>query len=215
MEGPDRLSMGGPEGGEVVPALQDLRGFGHRGRVQRPSHPERRALAERAARPVPDGVPVRSVPGRPAGLPPGLHAPQRAQADVRRQERIEGLGQPPVGDVRHGEGDDLTRGVDTGIRAAGGGDPDPAIAGDRRQRRFEHSLDRPAPWLELEAGEVRAVVFDPCSEPHEAALSGGHGRARARRARSGRSGRRHRRAAPRARGACSRRCDRRTGGRSR
>jgi hypothetical protein len=47
-----------------------------------------------------------------------------------------------------------------GVRPAGPVDPPLPIV-EAGQRGLELSLDRPAPRLDLEAGEVRAVVFDP------------------------------------------------------
>src|SRR5437660_10561828 len=54
----------------------------------------------------------------------------------------------------------------SGVRTAGPVDrlTDPAI--EASQRGFEFPLDRPDPGpLSLEAGEVRAIVFNPCPEP--------------------------------------------------
>src|SRR5450759_3616116 len=53
-------------------------------------------------------------------------------------------------------------------------DSDPVSTGDRCQRSFEFSLDRPCSRLNLEPGEVRAVVFNPCPVPHGHALSDAH-----------------------------------------
>ena len=68
MHGPDRRAVRRPEGAEVVPADEGRPGSRHRGGVERGPHPERRALVERTARPVPDGVAVLPVPRRIAGV---------------------------------------------------------------------------------------------------------------------------------------------------
>ena len=85
MHGPDRLRIGPAECAEVVAALEGRRGSRHRGDVQLPPHPERRALAERAARPVPDGVPVLPVPSGVAGVEPGGRPSEVADRDIRRE----------------------------------------------------------------------------------------------------------------------------------
>jgi len=61
--------------------------------------------------------------------------------------------------------------VDPGVGSARRVDPDPASAGDPRQRGFEFPLDRPSPRLDLEPGEVRAVVFNHCAVAHWGILS--------------------------------------------
>ena len=105
---------------------------------------------------------------------------------------------------RPGERDHLSSGMHPGVRPTGRGDPDASTTIKVGQRTFQLSLDGPTARLGLEAGELGAVIFDPCAVPHGAALSGGLrcGRSAApcgvgpgrlaRPARAGRSGR-HRR----------------------
>ena len=148
MHGPDRRAVRRPEGAEVVPADEDRPGPLHRGGVERDPHPERRALAERAARPVPDGVAVLPVPRRVAGVEPGRCPAQVADRDVRREERVERPTQlrrreaPVVG-----EGDHLPRGVHPGIRAAGPVDPPACPVAEAGERGLQVPLDRPVPRL--------------------------------------------------------------------
>jgi hypothetical protein len=64
--------------------------------------------------------------------------------------------------------------VDAGVRAAGPVDrvADPVV--EASQRGFEFPLDRPDPGpLGLEAGKVRAVVFNPCPIPLSGPRRGG------------------------------------------
>jgi hypothetical protein len=64
-----------------------------------------------------------------------------------------------------------------GVRAPGPVDHDPLPSGEAGERGLELSLDRACSRLELEAREVRSVIFDPCPEPplargsHEGILS--------------------------------------------
>ena len=156
-----------------MPALEDRPGPRHRGGVERGPHPEREALAERAARPVPDGVAVLPIPRRIARVEPGRHAPEVADRDVLRQERIERPAEllhperPAVG-----EGDHLACRMDARVGPSRRVDPHPASAGERGQRGLELSLDRPGARLGLEPGEVRSVVFDPRAVAHGGTLSG-------------------------------------------
>ena len=125
-------------------------------------HPERRALAKRAARPVPDGVAVLPVPRRIAGVEPG-RAGRRSwiatsggrSASSARPSSV--VGEPPV----VGECDHLSAGVHAGIRPAGPVDPLRRPVAEAGQRGLQDPLDRPFPRIDLEPGEVRSVVFDP------------------------------------------------------
>ena len=73
---------------------------------------------------------------------------------------------------RPGERDHLARGMHPGVRPTRPGDPDAPATVEVGQHAFDLSLDGPSARLGLEAGELRAVVFDPCAVPHGAALSG-------------------------------------------
>ena len=146
VNGPDRRPVRRPEGAEVVPAHQDRPGSRHRGDIERVPHPERVALAERTARPVPDGVAVFPIPRRIARVEPGRDPLQVTDRDIRREERIERptqllrRGPTPIGECDH-----LPGGVDPGVG--------PSRRVDRRrpggvesgQRGLEFSLDRPPP----------------------------------------------------------------------
>ena len=89
MNGPDRALVRRPESAEVVAAHEDRPGPRHRGGIERDPHPERRTLAKRASRPVPDGVAVLPVPRRKARVERGRRPPHVADRDVRREERVE------------------------------------------------------------------------------------------------------------------------------
>ena len=89
VEGPDRLPVRHPEGGEVVPANEDRPGPRHRGGVEWGPHPERKTLAKRTPRPVPDGVAVLPIPRREPGMEPRRRSSQIADRDVFRQGRLE------------------------------------------------------------------------------------------------------------------------------
>ena len=79
VDGPDRRSVPDhrPEGTEVVPANEGLPGSLHRDDVERVPHPERHALAEWAARPVPDGVAILPIPRRATGVELRCHRAAR------------------------------------------------------------------------------------------------------------------------------------------
>jgi hypothetical protein len=93
--------------------------------------------------------------------------------DIPRQQRVE-----RTAELRRrqpaavGEGDDLPRGVYPGIRTTGPVDPPDHPVIEACQRVLQDPLDRPATRIDLETGEVRAVIFDPCSVSHRRALSG-------------------------------------------
>src|SRR6185437_12177920 len=93
MHGPDRLRIGPAQGAEVVATLEGRRGSRHRGDVQLLPHPERGALPERAARAVPDGIPVLPVAGRVAGVEPGGRPTEVADRDIRRERPVERVGE--------------------------------------------------------------------------------------------------------------------------
>jgi len=98
---------------------------------------------------------------------PGRHAPEVADRDVARQERIERpaeLGRREPSAV--GEGDHLACRMDARVGSSRRVDPQPASAGERGERGLELPLDRPGSRLGLEPGEVRSVVFDPCPIAH-------------------------------------------------
>jgi hypothetical protein len=95
------------------------------------------------------------------------HRPDLANRDVRRelavQRRLESSGGSSAGE---GEGDHLSQRVDAGVRAAGPVDRMASPVVEAGQRGFEFPLDRPDPGpLGLEAGKVRAVIFNPCPVP--------------------------------------------------
>jgi hypothetical protein len=63
--------------------------------------------------------------------------------------------------------------VDTGVRSSGTLDPDPPATGrETSESAFQLSLHCPLPGLDLEAGKVSAVVFDPRAVTSGDALSG-------------------------------------------
>jgi hypothetical protein len=162
-----------------VPADEGLPGSRHRVDVERGPHPERKTLVKRTVRPVPDGVAVVPVPRRATGMELRCHRPDLANRDVRRElaveRRLESPGGAPAGE---GECDHLSQRVDAGVRAAGPVDRMASPVVEAGQRGFEFPLDRPDPGpLGLEAGKVRAVIFDPGPVPlsgrcREGALSG-------------------------------------------
>ncbi len=164
MNGSDRRAVldDRPEGAEVVLADQGLPGSLHRGNVERDPHPERMALAKRAARPVPDGVAVLPVPRRMTRVELPGHPSDAADGDVRRELAVEGrLERRSIQPAGVGEGDHLPRGVDAGIGSAGPVDRSPHPIAEAGERGLELSLDRPdARPLDLEAGKVRSVVFN-------------------------------------------------------
>ena len=146
-----------------MPADEGLPGSRHRFDVERGPHPERMTLAKRTVRPVPDGVAVVPVPRRATGMELRCHRPDLANRDVRRelavQCRLESPGGAPAGE---GECNHLSQRVDAGVRAAGPVDRMAGPVVEAGQRGFEFPLDRPDPRpLGLEAGKVRAVIFNP------------------------------------------------------
>ncbi len=155
-----------------MPANEGRSGSRHRGGIERDPHPERRALADWAARPVPDGVAVFPVPRRIARIEPGRGRSYVPHRDVRREERIERstqvrLGEPPG----VGEPDHLPQGVHAGICSAGPIDPLLHPVTEAGQRGLQDSLDRPAPRVDLKAIEVRSVIFNRCAKAHRGTLS--------------------------------------------
>ena len=161
MNGPDRLPVCRPEGAEVVSADEDRPGPFHRGGVEWDPDPERGTLAERASRPVPDGVAILPVARRVARVERRRGTPHIADRDVRREERIE---RPPQLLCREppgvGECDHLPRGVHPGVGSACPVDRLTLPIAEARQRGFEFPLDRPDSRLSLEAEEVRPVIFN-------------------------------------------------------
>jgi hypothetical protein len=166
-DGPDRGPVRRPEGPEVVPADEGRSGSCHRDGIERVPHPERGTLAERAMRPVPDGVAVFPVPRRVAGVERVGDLAKVADREIpwedRGQCRLECLGREPTA---IGEGDHLPRGVDPGVRASGPVDPPPLPVTEARQRVFQDPLDGALPGVRLEPGELRPVVFDRCAVAH-------------------------------------------------
>jgi hypothetical protein len=172
VNGPDRLPIRRPEGAEVVPADEGRPGARHRVGVERDPDPERQALAKRAARPVPDGVAVLPVPRREAGVPTVRDPAEVADRDVRRQKAVDALCEPLRREApAPGECDHLSAGVNPCVGPAGPVDPHARPVAEADERVFEHSLDGPRVSLQLEAREVRPVIFDPCAEADGCALS--------------------------------------------
>lgn len=164
MHGPNRLRISSTEGAEVVATLEGRRGSPHRVHIQSGPHPERHALQERASRPVPDGVTILPVSRRVARLEARGCPSNVANRDIRRKQAVEGLGQ--LGRrlaPREGEGDDLPRRVDSGVCSTRAVDGLPDSTREVGQRRLERSLDGPSSRLQLEPGEVRAIVFNRCA----------------------------------------------------
>ena len=164
-----------PEGAEVVPADEGLPGSLHRGSVERDPHPERMTLAERTVRPVPDGVAVLPIPRRATGVEPRLRPSDVADRDVRRElaveRRLELRSGHPTGE---GECDHLIQRMHSGVRAAGPIDRLADPVSEAGQRGFEFPLDGPDPGpLGLEAGVVRAVIFNPGAIPTSGRRLGG------------------------------------------
>ena len=166
MNGPDRRCADRcPEGGEVVPALEDRPGPRHRGGVERGPHPECQALAKRTTRPVPDGVAVFPKPRRAARMEALGHASDVSNRDVRRQKSVDRSTQILRREAAGiGERDHLVRGVHPGVGPARSVDSEPCSPIQLGERVLERSLDRPSSPLRLVPGEVRAIVFNPCAE---------------------------------------------------
>jgi hypothetical protein len=158
-----------------VPADEGLPGSFHRSDVERVPHPERMTLAKRASRPVPDGVAVLPVPRRATGMELRCHRLEIANRDIRWQLAVQCLLEAPGGHATgEREGDHLSECVDAGVRSAGPVDRLAIPVSEARQRGFEFSLDRPEPGpLGLEAGEVRAVIFNPGPIPLTGRRRGG------------------------------------------
>ena len=156
-----------------MPADEGLPGSLHRGRIERVPDPERITLAERTARPVPDGVAVLPIPCRATGLELGRRLSEVADDDIRGQEAVQGrLERRSVQPSRVGEANHLPGGMDTGIRSAGRVHRPTNPIAEARQRGFELPLDRPDPWLlHLEAGKIRPVIFDGGAEAPRGGLS--------------------------------------------
>ncbi len=172
MHVPDRLGIGPAEGREVVTTLEDRPGSGHRVHVQVGPHPERRALPERAPRPVPDGVAVLPVPRRVAGVEAPGCSSDIANRNVRWQQPVQGPGQLGRRESpRVGEGDHLPRRMDSGVRSARAIDGLPDPSRESGQRLLQRSLDGPGTSLGLEPGELRAIVFNRRAEARRGALS--------------------------------------------
>ena len=161
-----------PEGGEVVPAHQDRRSIRHRCSIERDPNRERIALAKRASRSVPHGVPVLPVPCRVAGVEPCRRRSHVANRDVRWKERVQRSSQLLGRETsRIGERDHLVRGMHPGVGPACSIDSQPRSAVELGECRFELPLDRPRSRLGLEPGEVCPIVFNPCGVTHGGVLS--------------------------------------------
>ena len=173
MKGSDRLSMPSAEGGEIVSADQQPCCPVHGLDIQRSPDPERETLVQRTAGAGPDGVPIFPLPGGVARLETQPHADQWAYGDVPWEHRIQRPSELiPRESSLVREGDHLPAGVDARVGPARAIDPDATSVRQAGECRFEFSLDGPALALQLEAAELRAVVFDPRAVAHEAALSG-------------------------------------------
>jgi len=61
--------------------------------------------------------------------------------------------------------------VHPGVGSSGAIHPDADSPIEAGEDRFELPLDRPFPRLDLEAGKVRTVVFNPRAKAHEGFLS--------------------------------------------
>jgi len=169
----DRLSILPAKGGEVTTPDEDLRRRGHRRDVKVITDAEGMSLAQRTLRPVPDQVAVFPMPGPVTRVEASIDSAQRPQADVRWKQARECSSEllapeaPVVGECDH-----LTSGVDSGVRPSRAIDTHPAPRREARQSAFQLSLHCPPSGLQLEAGKVSSVVFDPCAVTNGAALSG-------------------------------------------
>jgi hypothetical protein len=95
------------------------------------------------------------------------HRLEIAKRDIRWQLAVQCLLEAPGGHATgERECDHLSKCVDAGVRSAGPVDRLANPVSEARQRGFEFPLDRPDPGpLGLEAGKVRAVIFNPSSIP--------------------------------------------------
>ena len=215
MHGPDRrlVPVHRPEGREVVPADEGLPGSVHRVDVERVPHPERVALAKRAARPVPDGVAVLPVPRRSAWME--LRSPPAG----RRGSRCPAAGRPLSAGLERrrgraagvGECDHLPQRVNPGVRASGPVDRLARPIAEAGERGFEFPLDRPDPgsWTWKPAKSVPSYSTRARYRTTRSGPAGAPSRAPGwlwpvRPARSGRSAPRRRGAARSSRSGCSR-----------
>jgi hypothetical protein len=88
VNGPHRLPVRHPEGTKVVTANKDRPDPLHRGNIERVPQPERKTLAKRASRPVPNGVAILPVSRRIAWVELGLDAPHLADCHVHWQQGV-------------------------------------------------------------------------------------------------------------------------------
>jgi hypothetical protein len=170
------LFVGGGEGGEIVLAFEDWGERAHDFFVERVGVVEDVAALEgRADFAAEDAVFVRLFEGVEAGMEGGRGFGDAVDADVRREEAIEGFlevgGRDGVLEI---EGGDLGEGVDSGIGAAGGFDADGG-AFDFGEDLFELALDGGQAGLDLPAVVFGAVVGEFDADAAQGAGSGGAG----------------------------------------
>jgi hypothetical protein len=157
-----RLAFGGAEGGEVVPADEQLRSRMHGLRIKAARHPPRPAGVQgETGAAVDDAVEVMALARREPGVEavggrfrrPYRH---RMGSQMGIDGVADGVGLPGPGKIEMG---DLTHGVHARIGAPGPLHMD-MLAAERGYRRLQHALDRHAVVLHLPADERRAVIFD-------------------------------------------------------
>ena len=143
-------------------ADEHLRCLAHGLDVQLFADTKSASLAQRTGGAVPDEVAI-LAPLRPVSrLEATIDLLQLPDADVSRQQRSDcPLELATLQPTRVGEGDHLATGVDSGIRSAGAIDAHPGAARELREGFLKLSLHRPCSRLNLEAGKVSSVVFDP------------------------------------------------------
>ena len=165
--------LNAPEGREVVPADQLLGGPVHGFDIERFVEFVDGAPAERPMRSRPDAVAILPPRRSATRIEVERYPRQRPDRDVRRQQCPDRLTELRRGHPADpGESDHLAGGMDPGIRPTGHVESDGGLTRQVGQHALQLSLDGPTTRLRLEAGELRAVIFDPCAVPHGAALSG-------------------------------------------
>jgi hypothetical protein len=170
------LFVGGGEGGEIVLAFEDWGERAHDFFVERVGVVEDVAALEgRADFAAEDAVFVCLFEGVEAGMEGGRGLGDAVDADIGREEAVEGFlevgGRDGVLEV---EGGDLGEGVDSGIGAAGGFDADGG-AFDFGEDLFELALDGGQAGLDLPAVVFGAVVGEFDADAAQGVVSGGAG----------------------------------------
>lgn len=108
-----------------------------------------------------------------AGMKVRVYRVQRSKPDVCRKQCPESLLQSAAAKPSViGESDHLSARMDAGVSSSGALDASRPAIGQSRESAFELSLHRPPGSLDLETGEVSAVVFNPRDVTNGGVLSG-------------------------------------------